>query len=314
MRPIFLWPSFREVEAFVALLSLSPVQSLKAQSSKLLSFSASQLLSFSASLREILFCKASFYLRVVSMELLPRPSVSARRAILLFLLLLLLPCWQGCRPSLCPAVPAGKTAATAPDLRSPLPQDPAVEKGTLANGLTYYIRANHEPKDRAELRLLVRAGSVLEDEDQRGLAHFVEHMAFNGTTHFPGTGVVDTLEMFGMDLGADVNASTGFDATMYQVRIPTKNPKMLDQAFLILEDWAHGVTFLKKDIDEERGVVLEEWRLGRGASTRMRDKILPVLLKRSRYAQRLPIGTRKCSNILPRLRCAGFIINGTGPI
>ena len=228
----------------------------------------------------------------------------AGRPVLFFLFLLLLllpPFWQGCRPAIEPTVRISDPAARAvaeptklpPPPATPLPRDPLVEKGTLENGLTYYIRVNREPENRAELRLVVKAGSVLEDEDQRGLAHFVEHMAFNGTTRFPGTAVVDTLESFGMALGHGINASTGFDATVYQLHIPTREPEMLDRAFLILEDWAHGIAFLDKDIEEERGVVLEEWRLGLGASTRQVDKILPVLLRGSRYAERLPIGTRE---------------------
>jgi zinc protease len=177
----------------------------------------------------------------------------------------------------------------------PLPVNPDVKTGKLANGLTYYIRHNEEPKNRAELRLVVNAGSVLETDKQVGLAHFVEHMAFNGTEHFKKNELVNFLEKSGVNFGADLNAYTSFDETVYELQVPTDSPLVYRQGLQILEDWAHGLSFEPEEIDKERGVVVEEWRLGRGADARLRDKYFPILLKGSQYAKRLPIGTK--SNI-----------------
>jgi len=171
-----------------------------------------------------------------------------------------------------------------------LPVDPNITKGTLDNGITYYIRTNHKPEDRAELRLAVNVGSVLEDEDQQGLAHFCEHMAFNGTKHFKKKELIDYLESLGMRFGADLNAYTSFDETVYKLQVPTDDAETLEKGFQILEDWAHNLSFDEDEIDKERGVIREEWRLGRGAQGRMRDKQFPILLYGSRYAERLPIG------------------------
>jgi zinc protease len=181
-------------------------------------------------------------------------------------------------------------AAAQPDRQSLLPVDPAVTVGTLPNGLRYYIRENAEPRARAELRLVVKAGSVLEDEDQLGLAHFVEHMAFNGTEHFEKQELVDYLEGIGMRFGPDLNAYTSFDETVYMLMVPTDSAELVATAFQILEDWGHGQTFDRVEIDKERGVIVEEWRLGRGANARIRDQQFPVLFQGSRYAERLPIG------------------------
>jgi len=178
-------------------------------------------------------------------------------------------------------------------LEAPVPLDPKVTAGTLANGLRYYIRVNREPARRAELRLVVNAGSVLEDEDQRGLAHFVEHMAFNGTKNFAKQELVDYLESIGMRFGPDLNAYTSFDETVYLLQVPTDSAGPLEMGFRILADWAHQQVFDSVEVEKERGVVIEEWRLGRGAASRMRDKQLPVLFSGSRYAERLPIGDRK---------------------
>ena len=175
----------------------------------------------------------------------------------------------------------------------PLPLDSSITRRILPNGLTYYIRVNHKPEKRAELRLVVRAGSILEDEDQRGLAHFVEHMAFNGTAHFKKQELVNYLESIGMRFGPDVNAYTSFDETVFMLQIPTDSAEIVDKSFVILEDWAHAIAFDDDEIDKERGVIVEEWRLGRGAGARMRDKQFPVLFKDSRYAERLPIGLKK---------------------
>src|SRR5262245_22902912 len=172
----------------------------------------------------------------------------------------------------------------------PMPVDAAISQGTLPNGLRYYVRANKKPEKRAELRLAVKAGSILEDDDQQGLAHFVEHMAFNGTKHFPKHDIVSFLESLGMRFGADVNAGTSFDETVYTLTVPTDKAEVLDRAFLILEDWARNVTFEREEIEKERGVIMEEWRLRRGAGARISDRVLPILLKDSRYADRVPIG------------------------
>src|SRR5688500_9916866 len=186
------------------------------------------------------------------------------------------------------AVAAG--AATAP-LTQTVPTDPRIAVGTLPNGLRYYVRANRAPRNRAELRLVVVAGDVLEDDDQRGLAHMVEHMAFNVSKIFPKLRIVSFMQAIGMRFGAHVNAHTSFDETVFQLQIPTEDPAVVDRALLVLEDWARNVSFDPAEIDKERGVVLEEWRLGLGADGRMRDAQLPVLLRGSRYAERLPIGT-----------------------
>ncbi|MFO7767952.1 MAG: insulinase family protein [bacterium] len=171
-----------------------------------------------------------------------------------------------------------------------LPADPDVVTGTLPNGLRYFVRVNQRPEDRAELRLVVNAGSVLEDEDQRGLAHFLEHMAFNGTEHFPKQELVDYLESLGTRFGPDINASTSFDETIYMLTLPTDEEGILATGFQVLEDWAHGQTFDPEEIEKERGVIVEEWRLGRGARARIMDRQFPVLFHGSRYAERLPIG------------------------
>jgi zinc protease len=171
-----------------------------------------------------------------------------------------------------------------------MPVDPQITIGKFANGLRYYIRPNKKPEKRAELRLVVKAGSILEDDDQQGMAHLVEHMAFNGTKHFPKNETVSFMESLGMRFGADVNAYTSFDETVYMLTVPTDKPEMMDKAMLILEDWAHNLSFDPTETEKERGVVMEEWRLGRGADMRMLQKIFPVVLKDSRYAERLPIG------------------------
>jgi zinc protease len=186
--------------------------------------------------------------------------------------------------------PAVTTTVQNAPLSQNVPVDPLITVGTLPNGLRYYIRANKLPQARAELRLVVNAGSVLEDEDQRGIAHFVEHMAFNGTVNFPEQDIASFMQAIGMRFGAHVNAHTSFDETVYQLQIPTDNPMVLDRSLQIMEDWAHNVTFDPAEIEKERGVILEEWRLGLGASERIRDAEFPVLLKGSRYAERMPIG------------------------
>lgn len=185
--------------------------------------------------------------------------------------------------------PAGAAQAQMQP-EQPLPVDPQVQMGTLENGLRYYVRAHGEPRDRAELRLVVNAGSILEDEDQRGLAHFLEHMAFNGTENFRRHELVDYLESIGMRFGPDLNAYTSFDETVYMLQLPTDDPGTLDTGLRILEEWAHRITLEPEEVDRERGVILEEWRLGRGAQARILDRQIPVLFSGSRYAERLPIG------------------------
>ena len=172
-----------------------------------------------------------------------------------------------------------------------LPVDPNVIIGKLPNGFTYYIRKNTEPKNRAELYLVNKVGSVLETDDQQGLAHFTEHMAFNGTRDFPKNELVGFLQKSGVKFGADLNAYTAFDETIYQLPLPTDSVKIFEKGFDILADWAGHVTFDPKEIDSERGVVLEEERLrGKNAQERLLHQTLPTLLGNSRYGQRLPIG------------------------
>ncbi|MEO7192249.1 MAG: insulinase family protein [Vicinamibacterales bacterium] len=175
-------------------------------------------------------------------------------------------------------------------LAATIPTDPQITTGRFANGLRYYIRRNTRPQNRAELRLVVNAGSVLEEDDQQGLAHFVEHMAFNGTTHFPKMAIVSFMESIGMRFGPSVNAFTSFDETVYMLQIPTERAEVIDKALLVLEDWAHNVSFGTEEINKERGVITEEWRLRRGAAARVQDKQLPMILQNSRYAGRIPIG------------------------
>jgi zinc protease len=177
-------------------------------------------------------------------------------------------------------------------LKKPIPLDPNVKVGQLENGLTYYIRQNEKPEDKVEFRLVINAGSMQENEKQLGLAHFTEHMAFNGTENFKKNELVDYLQSAGVKFGADLNAYTSFDETVYILPIPT-DEETLDKGLTVLEDWASGLLMTEEEIDKERGVVLEEWRLGQGASQRMRDKYFPVLFKDSRYAERLPIGKKE---------------------
>jgi zinc protease len=168
--------------------------------------------------------------------------------------------------------------------------DPGVRIGRLDNGLTYYVRENHKPEHRAELRVAVNAGSMLERDDQRGYAHFVEHMAFNGTEHFAANELISFLESIGTRFGPDLNAYTSFDETVYMLEVPTDREGLLDTGFLVLSDWAHAITFDPAEVVKERGVIIEEWRLGRGAQERIRQKQWPVLLAGSLYPERFPIG------------------------
>ncbi|MBC3757584.1 insulinase family protein [Hyunsoonleella sp. SJ7] len=177
-------------------------------------------------------------------------------------------------------------------LAQKIPISNDVKIGKLSNGLTYYIRNNKKPEDKLELRLVVNAGSILEDNDQQGLAHFMEHMNFNGTKNFERNDLVDYLQSIGVTFGADLNAYTSFDETVYILPIPSDDPEKLDKGFQILEDWAHNATLDHEEIDKERGVVLEEYRLGQGADKRMLQNYLPKVLYGSKYASRLPIGKK----------------------
>jgi len=171
-----------------------------------------------------------------------------------------------------------------------IPPDPGIRIGRLENGMTYYIRQNKKPEQRIELRLAINAGSVCETDGQQGLAHFMEHMCFNGTKNFPSNRMVDMLEEMGVKFGAELNAYTSFDETIYMLKVPSDKDEWINRGFQVLEDWAHQVTLDEKEIDKERGVIVEEWRLGLGAEDRMQSKYIPVLLKGSKYAERLPIG------------------------
>ncbi len=182
------------------------------------------------------------------------------------------------------------TSAQEFNMSDPLPKDPDVITGKLDNGITYYVRHNSEPKNRASLMLVVNAGSVLEDNDQQGLAHFCEHMAFNGTKHFPKHKLIQYLESIGMKFGADLNAYTSFDETVYTIEVPLDTFAYLDTGLMILYDWAHNVSYETEEIEKERGVIHEEWRLGRGAQDRLMRKTFPVMLYGSKYAERIPIG------------------------
>ncbi|HOC41512.1 MAG TPA: insulinase family protein [Thermoanaerobaculales bacterium] len=208
----------------------------------------------------------------------------------------------GCGSSQAPAHATVAPAAPAPVVEladGALPLDPAVVAGRLPNGLSYYLRSHGEPRDRAELRLAVNAGSILEDDDQRGLAHFVEHMAFNGTESFARQELVDYLESIGMRFGADVNAYTSFDETVYMLTVPTDDPELLATAVEILSEWAARISFEGDEIDKERGVLIEEWRLGRGARARIFDRQAPVIFHGSRYAERLTIGDKETLESAP---------------
>jgi zinc protease len=171
-----------------------------------------------------------------------------------------------------------------------IPLDPAVKTGKLSNGFTYYIRKNNEPQKRVQLYLVNDVGSVLEDDDQQGLAHFLEHMNFNGTKNFPKNQLVDYLQKAGIRFGADLNAHTGPDETVYQLPIPTDDPAMLKHGLQIMRDWAQEATLDPAEIEKERGIVMEEGRLAKGAKDRMMRRYIPMMVNNSRYAGRFPIG------------------------
>lgn len=171
-----------------------------------------------------------------------------------------------------------------------IPTDPAVKIGELDNGIRYFIRHNNKAEDKAELRLVINAGSVLETQEQQGIAHFLEHMAFNGTTHFEKNELIGYLQSLGVEFGADLNAHTSFDETVYKLTIPTNNQEILNDGFQIIRDWADGITLAEEDIDAERGVVAEELRSGLSSGRRMFNEYVGVITNDSRYSERLPIG------------------------
>ncbi|MDG4946288.1 insulinase family protein [Weeksellaceae bacterium KMM 9713] len=174
-----------------------------------------------------------------------------------------------------------------------IPLNPNVVYGKLDNGFTYYIEENTKPENRVELRLALNVGSIVEDDDQLGLAHFMEHMNFNGTKNFPGNQLVDSLQSIGVRFGQHLNAYTSFDETVYILPIPLEKPGNLDIGMKIMEDWAFNAILSDEEINKERGIILEELRLGLGADKRMLDEYLPKVLYQSRYAQRLPIGKKE---------------------
>ncbi len=185
---------------------------------------------------------------------------------------------------------SGIATAQKMNLNAEIPIDKNVRIGKLPNGLTYYIRKNGKPEKRVEMRLAVNAGSMQENEDQQGLAHFTEHMAFNGSKDFPKNQLVSYLQSIGMRFGGDLNAYTGFDETVYSLNIPSDNQEFVDKGYQVLLNWAAFLTMDSKEIDSERGIILEEWRMGLGADDRMRKKWFPTAFYQSRYADRLPIG------------------------
>jgi len=177
------------------------------------------------------------------------------------------------------------------DYMKQAPADPAVRTGKLSNGMTYYIRHNEEPKERASFYIIQNVGSLLENDDQNGLAHFLEHMAFNGTQHFPGKGIIHSLEKHGVSFGRNINAYTSYGETVYNLSdVPVKHAGLVDTCLLVLNDWSHFLLLTDEEIDAERGVISEEWRTRRTAGFRMQRQFLPVLLNGSKYMTRDVIG------------------------
>jgi len=187
--------------------------------------------------------------------------------------------------------PAMMFAQQAEFLKQPVPMDPTVKFGVLENGMTYYIRHNEEPKERASFYIIQNVGAILEEDNQNGLAHFLEHMAFNGTQHFEGKGIINYLEKYGVAFGRNINAGTGLDATVYNLsNVPSTNQGLLDSCLLILNDWSNYLLLTEEEIDAERGVIKEEWRTRRNADFRMRNTLSPLKYKGSKYSKRDVIG------------------------
>ena len=176
------------------------------------------------------------------------------------------------------------------DLSAQVPLDKKIRYGKLENGFTYYVRNNKKPENMIQFRLVSNAGSIMERDDQQGLAHFCEHMAFNGIKGYPGNAMIDKLQKHGVEFGRDINAYTWFDQTVYHVNMPADDPEMVKMGIEILDGWAGNILFDEKEIEEERGVIHEEWRGGVGHGDRLRKKTWPIMLKGSLYADRLPIG------------------------
>src|SRR5436309_14194273 len=201
------------------------------------------------------------------------------------------------------------TAAAAAQTFNPqdvIPLDKAIHTATLPNGLKYYVRKNSRPAKRVALRLAVKAGSTNEADDQQGLAHFIEHMAFNGSDHFKPGELVSYFESTGSRLGPHVNAYTSFDETVYMLDLPTDKPDIVSKGLTALADFAGGLTLSEEEVNKERGVVIEEWRGGLGAGSRIRDKQFPILFYKSRYAERLPIGKPEILRNAPPERLRSF--------
>src|SRR6195256_3772881 len=192
------------------------------------------------------------------------------------------------------------------DLSAALPLDPAIRTGTLPNGLKYFVRRNGRPEKRVSLRLAVKSGSLEEADDQQGLAHLIEHMAFNGSAHFKSGELVSYFERLGARLGPHVNAYTSFDETVYMLDLPTDQGDVVAKGLTALSDFAGGLTLDPAEIDKERGVVVEEWRGGLGAGSRVRDKQIPIIFYNSRYADRLPIGKPEIIRTAPVARPRAF--------
>jgi len=204
------------------------------------------------------------------------------------------------------ALASAVLAAQPIGLQDTMPFDAAVKTATLPNGLKFYIRQNTRPEKRVSMRLAVKAGSMMEADDQQGLAHLIEHMAFNGSTHFKPGEVFAYFESVGARLGPHVNAYTSFDETVYMLDLPSDKPEIIAKGLTALSDYAGGLTLDPKEIDKERPVVIEEWRLGLGAGSRVRDKQFPLLFYKSRYADRLPIGKPDVIRNAPPARLRAF--------
>jgi zinc protease len=189
----------------------------------------------------------------------------------------------------------------------PLSMNSAIISGTLENGMNYFVQRNTNPENRIQLRLVVNAGSLMEEDDQLGVAHLVEHMAFNGSENFSKNEVIEFFESTGMAFGHDLNAYTSFEQTVYMLEIPADNPEFLEKAMLILKDWASGLTFVQEELDKERGVVTEEWRLSNeNLNGRLSNAEYPALLGGSLFAERLPIGKMEIIQNIDRQRVVDF--------
>jgi zinc protease len=191
-------------------------------------------------------------------------------------------------------------------LEQSIPVDSQIRIGTLENGLKYYIRKNEKPENRVEMRLVVKAGSVLEDDDQQGLAHFVEHMAFNGTKNFAKNDLVHYMQSVGVQFGPEVNAQTSLNETLYMLTLPTDSAHIVEKGFQIMEDWAHNISFDGVEIDKERGIIVEEWRINQGLNLRVVDKLYPALFEGSQYAVRIPLGKKEIIEGAPHSRIRKF--------